>query len=99
MNANLRGFATWIAVVLVLLPVLAPFPSPAQQSSPPWIAFTRFPALVDRGNVRAVDIDWPEIWVSTTDGRTFWTLGPNDHTLVQRLQHKQVVVTMRPAQP
>jgi hypothetical protein len=40
MNANLRGFATWIAVVLVLLPVLAPFPSPAQQSSPPWIAFT-----------------------------------------------------------
>jgi DNA-binding transcriptional regulator YdaS (Cro superfamily) len=59
------------------------------------ISFSRFLDLVDRGDVRAVDIDWPDIQVSTTRGETFRTIGPNDSTLVQRLHAKGVIVTAR----
>jgi len=100
MTTQLRNFALWVVMVLMLLALFIVFRSPnsTPRSTASEISFSQFLDLVDRGNVRAVDIDGPEIQVSTVTGETFRTIAPNDPTLVQRLHDKRVAITARPSQ-
>jgi cell division protease FtsH len=106
MYGTLRNFGLWLLIVLLLLALFSFFQNPAQRSQNPAqrspsreIAFSEFLDMVDRGNVRAVEIEGPEIRVSTIGGETFRTFAPNDPNLVPRLRDKRVVITVRSSQP
>src|SRR5438309_4651025 len=96
MNANLRNFALWVIIVLLLLALFTLFQNPGQRTSAQDISFSQLLSEVDQGRVRDVLIQGPEIHGTYTDGRAFNTYAPNDNTLVQRLYGKGVQITARP---
>ncbi|MBZ0209581.1 MAG: ATP-dependent zinc metalloprotease FtsH [Hyphomicrobium sp.] len=96
MNANLRNFALWVIIVLLLLALFTLFQNPSQRTATQDISFSQLLTEVDQGRVRDVVIQGPEIHGSFTDGRPFGTYAPNDPSLVQRLYGKGVSITARP---
>ncbi|WP_127092046.1 ATP-dependent zinc metalloprotease FtsH [Aquabacter cavernae] len=95
MNANLRNFALWVIIVLLLLALFSLFQSPGQRTSANEISFSQLLSDVDQGRVRDVVIEGPNISGAFTDGRQFQTYAPNDPSLVQRLYGKGVSITAR----
>lgn len=98
MNANLRNFALWVIIVLLLLALFTLFQNPGQRTTSQDISFSQLLNEVDQGRVRDVVIQGPDIHGNFTDGRQFSTYAPNDPTLVQRLYGKGVSITARPQQ-
>src|ERR671920_428232 len=96
MNANLRNFALWVIIVLLLLALFTLFQNPSQRATSQDISFSQLLSEVDQGKVRDVLIQGPDIRGTFTDGRSFQTYAPNDNTLVQRLYGKGVQITARP---
>ncbi len=96
MNANLRNFALWVIIVLLLLALFTLFQNPGQRTTSQDISFSQLLNEVDQGRVRDVLIQGPEIHGTFTDGRTFQTYAPSDPSLVQRLYNKGVSITARP---
>ncbi len=95
MNANLRNFALWVIIVLLLLALFTLFQNPSQRSPSQDISFSQLLTEVDAGRVRDVLIQGPDIHGTFSDGRSFQTYAPNDPTLVQRLYGKGVAITAR----
>jgi cell division protease FtsH len=95
MNANLRNFALWVIIVLLLLALFSLFQNPGQRSISNDITFSQLLAEVDQGHVRDVVIQGHDITGTMNDGKTFQTYAPNDPTLVQRLYGKGVSITAR----
>src|SRR6202522_3452279 len=98
MNANLRNFALWVIIVLLLLAALTPFPNPGQRASSQDISFSQLLTEVDANHVRDVVIQGPEIHGTFANGTSFQTYAPNDPGLVQKLYAKGVSITARPQQ-
>src|SRR5262244_3145720 len=96
MNANLRNFALWVIIVLLLLALFTLFQNPGQRTTSQDISFSQLLSDVDQGRVRDVLIQGPEIHGTYTDGRSFQTYAPSDPSLVQRLYNKGVQITARP---
>jgi cell division protease FtsH len=96
MNANLRNFALWVIIVLLLLALFTLFQNPGQRTSSQDISFSQLLSEVDGGKVRDVLIQGPDIHGTFTDGRSFQTYAPNDPSLIQRLYGKGVAITARP---
>ena len=98
MNANLRNFALWVIIVLLLLALFTLFQNPSQRTQSQEVTFSQLLNEVEAGRVREVTIQGPEIHGLFTDGRGFQTYAPNDPTLVQRLYGKGVQITARAQQ-
>jgi cell division protease FtsH len=98
MNANLRNFALWVIIVLLVLALFTLFQNPNQRQSAQDISFSQLLTEVDQGRVRDVLIQGPEIHGTFTDGKPFNTYAPNDPSLVQRLYGKGVQITARSPQ-
>ncbi|HEX2216658.1 MAG TPA: ATP-dependent metallopeptidase FtsH/Yme1/Tma family protein, partial [Xanthobacteraceae bacterium] len=99
MNANLRNFALWVIIVLLLLALFTLFQNPGTRTGSADIAFSQFLSDVENGRVREVTIQGPEIHGVYSDGRgTFQTYAPNDPNLVSRLVAKGVEIKARPQQ-
>ncbi|MDQ0348518.1 ATP-dependent zinc metalloprotease FtsH [Ancylobacter vacuolatus] len=96
MNANIRNFALWVIIVLLLLALFSLFQNPAQRQATNDVSFSQLLNEVDQGRVRDVVIQGPEITGTFTDGRTFQTYSPNDPSLIQRLYGKGVSITAKP---
>jgi cell division protease FtsH len=96
MNANLRNFAVWVVIVLLLLALFSLFQSPSQRPPANDISFSQLLNEVEAGRVRDVLIQGSEISGQFTDGRNFQTYAPNDPTLIERLYGKGVSITARP---
>ena len=96
MNANLRNFALWVIIVLLLLALFTLFQNPGQRASSQDIAFSQLLSEVDRGNVRDVVIQGPDIHGTFTNGSSFQTYAPNDPTRVKRLYDSKVQITAKP---
>ena len=96
MNANLRNFALWVIIVLLLLALFTLFQNPGTRSSATDISFSQLLTEVDNGRVRDVVIQGPEIHGTYSNGGAFNTYAPSDPTLVQRLYGKGVQITARP---
>jgi cell division protease FtsH len=96
MNANLRNFALWVIIVLLLLALFTLFQNPGQRTTSQDVSFSQLLNEVDQGRVRDVLIQGPDIHGTFTDGRTFQTYAPSDPSLVQRLYNKGVSITARP---
>jgi cell division protease FtsH len=98
MNANLRNFALWVIIVLLLLALFTLFQNPGQRTQSQEISFSQLLTEVDQGRVRDVLIQGPDIHGTFTDGRGFQTYAPNDPSLIQRLYGKGVSITARAQQ-
>jgi cell division protease FtsH len=96
MNANLRNFALWVIIVLLLLALFTLFQNPGQRASSQDITFSQLLTEVDQGHVRDVVIQGPEIHGTFTNGSSFQTYAPNDPTLVSRLYNGKVSITAKP---
>ena len=96
MNANLRNFALWVIIVLLLLALFTLFQNPGQRASSQDISFSQLLTEVDQGHVRDVVIQGPEIHGTFTNGSSFQTYAPNDPTLVSRLYNGKVTITAKP---
>src|SRR3974377_279650 len=96
MNANLRNFALWVIIVLLLLALFTLFQNPGQRTTSQDISFSQLLSDVDQGRVRDVLIQCPEIHGTYTDGHSFQTYAPSDPSLIQRLYNKGVQITARP---
>jgi len=96
MNANLRNFALWVIIVLLLLALFTLFQNPSQRTSSQDISFSQLLSEVDQGHVRDVLIQGPEIHGTFANGTAFSTYAPNDPGLVQKLYNKGVTITARP---
>ena len=68
MNANLRNFALWVIIVLLLLALFTLFQNPSQRTAAQDISFSQLLTEVDQGRVRDVVIQGPEIHGTFTDG-------------------------------
>ncbi|MDI4664896.1 ATP-dependent zinc metalloprotease FtsH [Xanthobacter autotrophicus] len=96
MNANLRNFALWVIIVLLLLALFSLFNSPGQRTNANEISFSQLLNDVDAGKVREVVIEGPNITGTYSDrSGGFQTYAPNDPSLVQRLYGKGVQITAR----
>src|SRR3982075_3162818 len=98
MNANLRNFALWVIIVLLLLALFTLFQNPGQRTTAQDISFSQLLTQVDAGRVRDVLIQGPEIHGTFNDGRSFQTYAPNDPSLIGRLYGKGVSITARAQQ-
>ena len=98
MNANLRNFALWFIIVMLLLALFTLFQSPSSQRSQDDIPFSQLLTEIDAGRVRDVVIQGPEIHGTFIGGQQFKTYAPNDPTLVPKLYGKGVQITARPQQ-
>jgi cell division protease FtsH len=96
MNANLRNFALWVIIVLLLLALFTLFQNPGQRASSQDITFSQLLTEVDQNKVRDVVIQGPEIHGTFTNGSSFQTYAPNDPTLVSRLYNGKVSITAKP---
>src|SRR6516165_7575137 len=96
MNANLRNFALWVIIVLLLLALFQLFQAQSPRTQSQEISFSQLLSEVDQGRVRDVVIQGPEIHGTFTDSRSFQTYAPNDPSLIQRLYGKGVQITARP---
>ena len=96
MNANLRNFALWVIIVLLLLALFTLFQNPGQRAASQDISFSQLLNEVEQGRVRDVLIQGPDIHGTFTNGQSFQTYAPNDPSLVQRLYGKGVQITARP---
>src|SRR6476469_6868652 len=96
MNANLRNFALWVIIVLLLLALFTLFQNPGQRASSQDISFSQLLSEVDQGHVRDVVIQGPDIHGTFTNGSSFQTYSPNDPTLVSRLYNGKVQITAKP---
>jgi cell division protease FtsH len=98
MNANLRNFALWVIIILLLLALFTLFNNPGQRTTSTEISFSQLLTQVDAGQVRDVLIQGPEIHGTFNDGRSFQTYAPNDPSLISRLYGKGVSITARAQQ-
>jgi cell division protease FtsH len=96
MNANLRNFALWVIIVLLLLALFTLFQNPGQRAASQDISFSQLLNEVDRNNVHDVVIQGPEIHGTFNNGQTFQTYAPNDPSLVTRLYNGKVQITAKP---
>jgi cell division protease FtsH len=96
MNANLRNFALWVIIVLLLLALFSLFQNPGQRTVSNDITFSQLLADVDQGRVRDVVIQGHDITGAYNDGKPFQTYAPPDPSLVQRLYGKGVSITAKP---
>ena len=78
MNANLRNFALWVIIVLLLLALFTLFQNPGQRTSAQDISFSQLLSEVDQGHVRDVVIQGPEIHGTFANGTSFQTYAPSD---------------------
>src|SRR6202051_1159496 len=96
MNANLRNFALWVIIVLLLLELFTLFQNPGQHASSQDISFSQLLTEVDQNHVRDVVIQGPEIHGTFTNGSGFQTYAPTDPKLVSRLYNGKVSITAKP---
>ena len=96
MNANLRNFALWVIIFLLVLALVTLFQSPAQKTAKSEIMFSQLLSEVDSGHVRDVTISGPEISGHFKDGHAFQTYAPSDPAALDKLYNKGVAITARP---
>ncbi len=96
MNANLRNFALWVIIVLLLLALFTLFQNPGQRTASQDIPFSQLLSEVDQNHVRDVVIQGNEIHGTFTNGSSFQTYAPNDPNLVKRLYDSKVSITAKP---
>jgi cell division protease FtsH len=98
MNPNLRNFALWTIIFLLVLALVTLFQSQGSRTASRDVPYSRFLDEVDAGRVQSVTIAGNEISGTLTDGSTFSTYSPFDPRIVERLHERKVQIAARSPQ-
>ena len=97
MNNNIRNFAVWIVIALLLFALFNLFQNPSRKVRSAEISYSRFVEQVEKGEVKSVVIRDEQITGQTKNGRPFITYAPaNDPELLKMLREKKVDVRVKP---
>ena len=98
MNPNFRNFALWAIIALLLIALFSMFQQPTERTGSREIPFSQFLKDVDASRVKEVVITGSKVIGSYSEsGATFQTYAPSvDTALTERLEAKDVTVTVRP---
>jgi cell division protease FtsH len=97
MNPNIRNFALWVIIFLLVVALVMLFQNPGRQPQTQEITFSQLLKDVNQGNIHDVTIAGNEISGHyLQDNRAFSTYAPNDPALVQQLADKNVNITAKP---
>ncbi len=96
MNPNLRNFALWVVIFLLVLALVTLFQNPGHRAGGGEIAYSQLLNDADSGRVQSVVISGQDVSGTYTGGGTFTTYAPNDPQLVTKLASKGVQITARP---
>src|SRR5258708_27705488 len=96
MNANLRNFALWVIIVLLLLALFSLFQNPGQRTVSNDITFSQLLADVDQGRVRDVVIPGPHITGTYNYGKPLQTYPPPGPPLLPPPYGQGVFITPQP---
>ncbi len=96
MNAHFRNLALWAIIGLLVVALVMLFQQPGQRTPIRDISFSELLTQIDQGRVHDVTIAGNEITGHFSDNRPFQTYSPNDPSLVQRLQAKNVQISAKP---
>nr|WP_277346049.1 ATP-dependent zinc metalloprotease FtsH [Sneathiella chinensis] len=86
----------WVVIGLLVVALFNIFNDSSQRGSSSSMPYSRFLEEVDGGNVTQVTIQGQTINGETRDGRTFSTYAPQDNTLVEKLNQRNVLITAAP---
>ncbi len=95
MNPNVRSFALWAVILLLVLALVTLFQSQGQRTNAQDIPYSVFLDEVDAGRVERVVISGNEISGSIAGRGNFATYAPQDPKLVERLHEKKVSINAR----
>ncbi len=102
MNPNIRNFALWVVIILLLVLLVSMFNNPGPNEDGQEIPYSQFLSDVENGRIATAVLTeqagggWL-ITGNTTQNIGFKTFGPDDATLVLRLEAAGVVFTAQPA--
>ena len=96
MNPNLRNFALWAIIILLVLALVTLFQNPGQRTSTSEIPYSQLLVEADQGRISNVVISGQEVSGTFTDGRPFQTYMPNDPDFIRKLTQKGVQITAKP---
>jgi cell division protease FtsH len=98
MNPNLRNFALWAVIALMLIALFSMFQSSPSTSGAREIPYSQFLRDVDSGRVRDVTVVGNRVSGNYAENGTgFQTYSPViDDSLMERLQTKNVTIVARP---
>ncbi|NLH79261.1 MAG: cell division protein FtsH, partial [Phyllobacteriaceae bacterium] len=97
MNANLRNFAIWVIVGLLVIALFQLFQNPGRGGGSNEIAFSQFLDDVEGGKVKQVTITDQQITGAYKAQGTFQTYAPPGANVVEELRKKDVAIVARPA--
>ena len=69
MSPNVRNFALWVIIFLLVLALVTLFQSPGSRNPAQEMSYSQFLSEVEGGRVSSVMISGPEISGSLSDGR------------------------------
>lgn len=96
MNSNLKNFALWVVILLLVVALFQLFQNPNQTASAREIAYSVFTSEVDAGRINKVTIQEDVITGNYSDGTQFTTYAPDDPNLIARLEAKGVTIVVEP---
>ncbi len=99
MNSNFQKLAIWVAILVLLAALFNLFNNPTQSRRGSEITYSEFLSAVDSGNVSEATLAGSRIFGTMRDGGTSFSTyaPPNDPTLVERLEKKDVKFRARPS--
>ena len=97
MNTNMKNFALWGLIAVLLVALFQMFQSPSEREKVSEIAYSQFVESVEKGRVRSVVISGDRISGHYTDSnQQFSTYAPYDPDMVKRLKEQKVEITAKP---
>ncbi|MBV9589858.1 MAG: ATP-dependent zinc metalloprotease FtsH, partial [Hyphomicrobiales bacterium] len=96
MNPNLRNFALWAIIILLVLALVTLFQNPGQRTGSSEIPYSQLLVEADQGRISNVVISGQEVTGTFTDGKPFQTYMPNDPDFIRKLTAKGVQITAKP---
>ena len=96
MNSNLKNFALWVVILLLVVALFQLFQNPDQSAGARKIDYSVFTTEVDTGRIDKVTIHENEITGSYSNGTQFITYAPDDPNLIARLEAKGVTIAVEP---
>ena len=102
MNPNIRNFALWVVIIVLLVLLFQLFSNPGPRTAGQDIVYSQFLNDVDDNRISTVTMTQQAtggyaITGTTTQNTTFQTFAPEDATLIPRLEEAGVTFTVEPA--
>ncbi|WP_038035742.1 ATP-dependent zinc metalloprotease FtsH [Thermopetrobacter sp. TC1] len=94
---NIRNFAVWAVIAILLFALFNLFSNPGHRRGSAEVSYTKFLEQVEKGEVKSVTIQDGQITGRFADGRGFVTYAPpNDPDVIRTLREKKVEIRVKP---